>query len=139
MSEEITKPAVQHNFMMKNLEKRLTIVVFLIFLFSLSGKYSMLWTIVLFLFTVIVIIYYIVWFKKKPAYVIMEDQRIIIHNLPFFKPCNIEKRQIEQVITSNRVIKINYKVQDDRKSISIYHIMLSEESWEQLTSVLKQQ
>ena len=139
MSNNSTKITKQFNFKMDKIEKWLSIASLIIFFLSMTQTGGPIWVIILFAYTIVVFVYYFVWYRKKPSYVIVENgnQHILVHIPPFFKPYEFEKQQIEQVIVTDKKIEINYKVEGSSKSVSIYSIMLSEDDWKQLPIILK--
>ncbi|MDD4493690.1 MAG: hypothetical protein PHV32_04980 [Eubacteriales bacterium] len=137
MSEEVVKAAGKFDFKMDRYEKGVSLLSMVIFFLSFTGKGTLLWTIVLMVFTVLVFIYYFTWYRKKPAYVLIENERIFIHNPPFYKPCEFEKQQIENVSVTEKKIKIKYKAQNDIKSVTIYSQILSSGDFKKISGLLK--
>lgn len=126
----------EFKFKMDKVERYISIGVFIIFMLSFNTKYSSYWTILLFALSAVIFVYYFKWYKKKPSYLIIEEDQLIIHPPLFFKQRLIKKSEIEGVQISDKDIQINYTSGGIKSSIKIYSIILAEGDWKNLTGEL---
>ena len=136
MSENEITDTVEFKFKMDKVERYISIAIFILFMLSFNQKYSGILTIILFALAAIVFFYYFKWYKKKPSYLILEDEQITIHPPLFFKPQLIKKHEIELIESSDKNIQVNYTSEGTKKSVMLYSILLAENDWKQITDEL---
>lgn len=127
--------AKEFNFKMDKIERYVSFAVFLIFFLSFSGKNGGFWTLVLFAVTIVIMAYYFIWYRKKPAYVVLENERITVHPPLFYKPIQVSRDSVKKVNVSDKKIELVY---GDSKTISVYAIMLDVNGWKELSTYLKE-
>ncbi|HEY5585234.1 MAG TPA: EbsA family protein [Ruminiclostridium sp.] len=138
MDNDGTMDTKEFKFKMDKIERYFSIGTFIIFFLSFAGKNSEYWTILLFILTALILAYYFKWYKKKPSYLIIEDEQITIHPPLFFKPQQIKKHEIKQIKVLDKKIKIDFGFEGINKSVYVHSNLLEENDWKQLTLILKQ-
>lgn len=138
MSTDNSTNSKKYEFRTEKVEKKLSGVILLIFILSFTQKAGSVWTYLLFAIGVVVFAYYFIWFRGKPAYVLVEEDHIQINLLPFFKPCRIERQQIEKADVVNGKIIISYMDQGVSKKVNINSIIMGDDDWKELTEMFKQ-
>lgn len=138
MDNDGTMDTKEFKFKMDKIERYLSIGIFIIFILSFTGKSSGLWTIVLFIISAVIIAYYFKWYRKKPSYLIIEDEQITVYPPLFFKPQQIKKHEIKQVKVSDKKIQIDFGLEGINKSVDVHSILLEENDWKQSTLIFKQ-
>lgn len=139
MSDESNAAPNQFEFKTDRIEKRLSAFILVVFFLSLTQKSGFVWSIILFTFSAVIFAYYFIWFRKKPAYVVIEDDHIQINSLPFFKPYRLDKQQIGRIETTDKKIIINYNEQGASKSIGINSLLMGDDDWKKLSGLMKPQ
>lgn len=139
MNEGNTGTSAEYKFKMSTVEKWITAVITIIFLLSLSEGQIRLWTIVLFAVGAVILVYYVIWYRKLSIYVKLDERSITIYVPPFFQPLTIDREKIEQIVASGKSIRILYQADGVKKKIGIYSVLLSEDDWKSLTLALNPQ
>lgn len=138
MSTDISANSKKIGFRTEKVEKKLSAVILVIFVLSFTQRSGSIWTYLLFAISVVVFAYYFIWFRGKPAYVVIEENYIQVNLLPFFKPCRIEKQQIGKVDVIKGKLIINYTEQGVTKNVKINSIVVGDEDWKELTEMFSQ-
>ena len=138
MDNNGTMDAKQLNFKMDKIERYFSIGIFVLFMLSFTGKNSGFWTIILFVITAVIFAYYFKYYRKKPSYLIIEDEQITIHPPLFFKTQQIKKHEIKNVKVFDKQIGIDFELDGINKSVNVHSMLLDEKDWKQLTLILKQ-
>ncbi len=126
---EIDKSAgmpVKCKFSTKKIEKVLTL--FFLALFFITFNQSFLSPLSIFLYTssIICILYYILFYRKKTAYVILEDDSIIIARGIFLKDEKIKTDLIKKVYVLDKKIEIAFTKEGADDNVNIFNILLEE-------------
>lgn len=127
----------EFKFKMEKVERYISIGIFIIFLLSFNNKYSGIMTITLFALAAAVFVYYFKWYRMKPAYLIIEEERITVHPPLFFKPQLIKKQEIESVEFLDKNIQINFISEGTKKSVKIYSLLLADNDWKLIIDEFK--
>ena len=137
MDNNRTSDTRKFDFKMDKVEKYASIGLMVIFLASFTDMGSLIWTILLFAIAALVFAYYFKWYRKKPAYILIENEDITIHPPLFFKPQRFKKQDIRQLKVMDKKLEVVYDTQGADNSISIYSILLQQEEMKELTGLLK--
>lgn len=126
---EIDKSAmlpVKCKFFTKKIEKVLTLIFLVLFFITLDKSLFSPLSIVIYILSIICILYYILFYRKKTAYVILEDDSITISRGIFLKDEKIETNSIKKVYVLDKKIEIVFTKEDAEDNVTIFNILLEE-------------
>jgi hypothetical protein len=114
----------EFKFSTEKVEKSIGIGVLIFFFLTLNTYNNAAINIGIFSFTAVVFIYYFVWYRKKPPYVVIKGNEVIISPFPFFKPISIKGDSIQKVKTEDNGLVLSYMDNNEAKRIKLYSIVL---------------
>jgi hypothetical protein len=123
------------NFKLDHVEKNMSFVALILFFFSYTRNDS-LSNITFFGVTSLIILYYFIWYRKKPAYITINDEEVVIHQFPFFKPLSIKKDEIKNVTRTNKAVCIEHYNYGKMQLAKIYKFFLQAEDIEKIYNSL---
>jgi hypothetical protein len=135
--EQMPELNKKFNFKMDRVEKILSVITLVIFFISFTRGDSIFWTILFFGLAAIIFLYYFIWYRKKPAYIILSEDSITINKPIFFKPTVIKKEDIQRISADPKKIIIEYNSGEGDKNINIYSLVLAQDDMEKLIGVLR--
>lgn len=125
------------DFKMDKVERYVSFGALALFILSFNDKNGI-WTFLLFAITALIFVYYFIWYRKKPFYMLIEDENIVIYPPLFFKRHDIKKQEIDYVKVFEKKIEVGYSMKDADKTINIYSLILKDEDWKQLKTIFEQ-
>ncbi|HHW48174.1 MAG TPA: hypothetical protein GXX14_06100 [Clostridiaceae bacterium] len=131
---QVNKPQ-EFKFKLERAEKNMSLLALVLFYFSFTRN-DALSNIIFFGVTSLVIIYYFIWYRKKPAYVIINDEEVVIHKFPFFKPLSIKTSEIKNVTRTNKAVCIEHSSYGQMQLSKIYRFFLQAEDIEKIYNTL---
>lgn len=127
----------EFNFKLDRYEKIISYVALAMFFFSMMGPQNRLMTLAFFIFSGAIMLYYFIWYRKKPPYVRIDAVHITLYPPLFFKPVSIPRAAIREVGKSANMLLIRYSDKETAHSAPVNLQMLSSEDAEKLYSLLK--
>ena len=137
---EIGKSAVlpvKCKFFTKKIEKVLTLIFLVLFFITFDKSLFSPLSIVLYISSIICISYYILFYRKKTAYVTLEDDSITIARGIFLKDEKIETDSIKKIYVLDKKIEIVFAKEDAEDNVSIFNILLEEKDRAIITTYLQ--
>jgi len=137
-NEQLTEQKKEFKFKMDKTERYISVAIFLVFFMSFTRNDSAFWMVLFFALTVVIFAYYFKWYRKKPSYVLISDDEIVIHPPLFFKPNHIRKDEVKRVSVDDKKIEIEYDCAGTSRKIGIYSLIIDENDRKLLAGILKQ-
>ena len=128
---------IEFNFNTEKVERYIGIAVMIFFLMTFRSYNNFAINIGIVIFTAVVYIYYFVWFRKKPPYVVIKGDEIIISPFPFFKPILVKAQNIQRIITEDNGLVLSYKEADEVKIIKLHSIVLEQKDQRNIKKLVK--
>ena len=127
----------EFKFKMDKAEKMLSFGILILFFLSFTNQKSVLLNILFFGVSGLIFIYYFVWYRKKPPYVIIRDNEVIINHMPFFKSQIIKKEKISKAQSIENKIIVKYDDKGITKETSLFKLFLDLNDQKNIVSILK--
>ncbi len=122
---DIQKEEVKEfKFSTEKVERNIGIGVLIFFFLTFNTYNNAAINIGIFAFTAVVFVYYFVWYRKKPPYVVIKGNEVTISPFPFFKPITINCDSIQKIITEDNGLVLSYRDNNEAKRIKLYSIVL---------------
>ena len=131
-----SKGAKEFKYKTDRIERALSIVALAFFFISIIYDKSIPVMVGFFLFATVIILYYIIWFRKKPAYVKISGEDVTVSQGFFFKPFLFHKSMIKEVKSHNRIIVIDLTTNNKVSSLKLYKFLLSDSDSSEIYSSL---
>lgn len=127
--DEINKSAVlpiKYKFNTKKIEKVLTLIFFGLFFITFSSSLFSPLSIIYYVSSIICILYYILVYRRKTIYVILDEDSIIIARGIFLKGEKIKINSIKKVYVLDKKIEIVFTKEDTEDNVIIFNFLLEE-------------
>ncbi|MGI6777007.1 MAG: hypothetical protein ACOX7R_02955 [Acetivibrionales bacterium] len=129
--------AKEFNYKMEKAEKILSFGVLILFFLSFTNQQSVIFNVLFFGITALIFVYYFIWYRKKPPYVVIKSDEVIINHMPFYKPMSIKRENINKARSSENKIVIEYNDGSETKKTSLIKLFLDVKDQENILSILK--
>jgi len=122
----------------KKIENYLSIGILILFFASFAEKALSAASIAFYAATAILLLYYFIWFRKKPPYVTIKPGAVVLSRGFFFRLEEIKNEDIKKVEANDRQIEVTFIKEGREETANIYYILLDQDDRKGLVSLLKQ-
>lgn len=132
-----SQEVLEFKFKMDRYEKLVSYVALAMFFLSMTRSGSRLMTLAFFIASGAIMLYYFIWYRKKPPYVRIDGVNVTLYPPLFFKPVTIPRASIREVVKSAKALVIRYADHDVLRAAPVNLQMLESEDAESLYTQLK--
>lgn len=125
----------KYKFHTKKVENILGFAIMALFIVSMTDQKNFIFSLVFYAITILCFVYYFVWYKKRPPYVIVSDNEITVHNDIFYKPTVMKKENIKGVQVLEKKIEFTAAIGGIDKKVNILYLLLEDKDKQELINL----
>lgn len=128
---------LEYQYNSKKVERILSLILLALFFISLDKSIFSLYTILFYAIIFVCLLYYFIWFRKKPAYVTIKGDSTIISRGFFLQPEEIKNDAVKKVNITDKKVVVLFLKNGVEDKVSIFNILLDAKDKDAVINHLK--
>ncbi len=125
-AEKLSQNNREYSFKTNRIERVISIISIVFFVFTFVYPKNIILMIGFYAYASVILLYYFVWFRKKPPYVEFSDNEVVVRLGLFFKPVSISRGRIKEIKKTSPGLIIKLLSGSKVRVIKIFSLLAGE-------------